>query len=377
MTTHPPHHPTHSFDPDRDPDRAPDTGIDTGRDVTGDAFDRDGDGRPLVDLIPGDPPVPITVWRTARAGGDRGASIPARLARRLVAAYSRPGEAVVDLTDDHALTTACRTGDRRHHPAWFTDVASLIIGPATIASSGDDADTDEADTDRPPLHRGARPGRVVRTDPDRDSGPDTDDAEPVWSLADWFGDDLTDPQLPPAAAPVVPVPDGTSLAGLTSLVVATWPLDPDPAASRVQLAWLLTACRDLLRPGGCLILVVSLPAGHPAAGHGVTPEDFSPIVAAAARAGLGYLQHIVAVAADISGEHGDTFVYHLDDEELLALSRARAQDDGHTWTVAHLRVHADLLVFTPVAQQATPPRSRRGFGRTRPDARREGGGRRG
>src|SRR5262249_8616702 len=152
-----------------------------------------GDGRPLVDLIAGDPPVPITVWRTARAGGDRGASIPARLARRLVAAYSRPGEAVVDLTGDHALTTTCRAGDRRHHPARFTDGASPTTAPATIASSGDDADADDdADPARPPLPRGARPGRAVRTDPDRDSGPDTDDAGPAWALADWFGDDLTD-----------------------------------------------------------------------------------------------------------------------------------------------------------------------------------------
>lgn len=61
--------------------------------------------------------------------------------------------------------------------------------------------------------------------PDRDGGPDrgpdTDDAEPVWSLTDWFGDDLTDPHLPPAAPPVVPVPDGPSLTGLTSLVAAS------------------------------------------------------------------------------------------------------------------------------------------------------------
>jgi hypothetical protein len=85
----------------------------------------------LIDLVAGDPPVPITVWRTARTTTDAGRGVSARLAYRLVAAYSRPGDAVVDLTDDHALTAACTAGRRRHHLAWFTDAASLIIGPAT------------------------------------------------------------------------------------------------------------------------------------------------------------------------------------------------------------------------------------------------------
>lgn len=44
----------------------------------------------LIDLIAGDPPVPITVWRTARTDADQPTSLPTRLAYRLVAAYSRP-----------------------------------------------------------------------------------------------------------------------------------------------------------------------------------------------------------------------------------------------------------------------------------------------
>jgi len=345
MSKHPPHHPTN---PNPDPDRDP-------------ADEFDGEDRQLVDLVAGDPPVPITVWRTARRPGDHGASMPARLARRLVAAYSRPGEAVVDLTDDHALTTACNAGTRRHHRAWFTDVASLIIGPATTGADGADPADDEADTDLPTPHHGASPVRVTRTDPDggADSGSDRDRAAPAVSLADWFGDDLTDADLPPQHPPVTSIPDGASLTGLTSLVVASWPLDPDPVAGRVRLAWLLAACRELLRPGGCLVLVVAAPAGHPGSAQAVTPEDFSPIVTAAARTGLGYLQHIVAVAADISGEHGDAFVYHVHDEELLALSHARAADAGQQWTVAHLRVHADLLVFTPTTAHKGTPRTRR------------------
>jgi hypothetical protein len=286
-----------------------------------------------TDLVAGDPPVPLTVWRTARTGTDAGRSLGARLAARLVAAYSRPGEVVVDLTDGHALTSACAAGGRRHHPAWFTDASSLIIGPATPI---------------PPA--------------DTTTGEDGDE---VPELGVWFGDDLTEPGLPTGSAsdPVADPPPGGSLRQATSLVVACWPLDGVDAANRVRLAWLLTACARLLRPGGCLILVVAVPPGATTG-----PEDFSPVVNAAADVGLGYLQHIVAVAADISDD-GDAFVYHVTDEELLTLVGAT----GSQWQVAHLRVHADLLIFSQTQNPAVS-------GKPRATARRrgsEGGARRG
>jgi hypothetical protein len=282
----------------------------------------------LVDLVAGDPPVPITVWRTARSGDDPTITIPARLAYRLVAAYSRPGEAVVDLTDDHALTVACQRGERRHHKAWFTDAASLIIGPATEPQDTPDNEPDD--------------GTVLATDLDADpDGPEPPD------LAAWFGDDLTDPALPPADPPAAVVPRDASVAGVTSLVVACWPLDSSgEAANRVRLAWLLAACARLLRPGGCLVLVVGTPLGRPA-----TPEDFRPLVAAASAAGLGYLQHIVAVAAETDG---DRFTYFATDEELMSL----AAGSGRQWAVAHLRVHADCFVFSQINKPA--PQRRRG-----------------
>jgi hypothetical protein len=163
-------------------------------------------------------------------------------------------------------------------------------------------------------------------------------------MSAWFGDDLTDPQLP--TEPPDTASGGTPLARVTSLVVACWPLNPDDATNRIRLAWLLTACAQLLRPGGCLVLIVTVPTA--AAGG---PEDFTPVASAAAAVGLGYLQHIVAVAADTDG---DTFVYHLTDEELLTLTH---QSDPQQ-AVAHLRVHADLLVFSPT--RAAPPAPGRG-----------------
>jgi hypothetical protein len=133
-------------------------------------------------------------------------------------------------------------------------------------------------------------------------------------------------------------------------VVACWPLDAVDAANRVRLAWLLTACARLLLPGAGLILVVAVPAGATA-----TPEDFSGAVAAAAGVGLGYLQHIVAVTANTDG---DAFVYHVTDEELLTFAGVT----GEQRQVAHLRVHADLLVFTRSQQQVPSRRSGRASG---------------
>jgi hypothetical protein len=273
------------------------------------ALDPAADDVTQTDLVAGDPPVPITVWRTARTSADTGHRIGARLAARLIAAYSRPREAVVDLTDGHDLTDVCTTGGRRYHPAWLTDTTSMIIGPATRI-----------------------PAPPINTDGD------TEDELP--EVGAWFGNDLTDPHLPPTDRPVVDLPADTSLHQATSLIVACWPLDTRDAANRIRLAWLLTGCARMLRPGGCLILV-AFPNDVLAA-----PENFTPVVQAAARAGLGYLQHIVAVEADTDG---DAFVYHVTDEELLTLSST----SGRPWPMTHLRVHADLLVFSRSAKQQT------------------------
>ena len=284
-------------------------------------------GSPYTDLVPGDPPVPITVWRTP--AGDDQATIPPRLATRLVSAYSRPGEAVVDLTDDQALTRAAADGARGHHRGWFTDAAAVLIAAATPPAT-------------PPAAANAAPGPTRPAASTRRRRRRTgEDADPP-ELVAWFGDDLTDPDLPPAGgAPDVRGADGVR--GATSLVVGCWPLHAVDARNRPRLRGLLRAATVLLRPAGCLVLIVAPPV---TAGL-VPPEDFGPLVTAAGEAGLGYLQHIVAVRADVDSEQGDRFVYYATDDELLALARDAARS-----RVAHLRVHADLLVFTP--RQAVP-----------------------
>jgi hypothetical protein len=271
---------------------------------------------PLIDVVAGEPPVPITVWRTARHTAEPG-RVSARLAYRLVAAYSRPGDTVVDLTDGHTLAAACHTGRRRHQPGWFTD--ALSIGPATT----------------PPPHPGVgTSGEEL----------DTDDETHV-----WFGDDLTGLDV---SSDAPPAGGTTSLSAATSLLVAMWPLDASDAANRIRLAWLLDACSRLLAPDGCLILI---------AGTGDSPsppEDYHPITTAAAGVGLGYLQHIVAVDANADT---DTFIYYATDEELLGL----AVSSRRTWAVGHLRVHADLLVFTPTTLGQPSAARRRAGGERR------------
>lgn len=301
---------------------------------------------PRVDLVAGDPPVPITVWRTP--AGDDQAAIPPRLAQRLVAAYSRPGEVVIDLTDD-AVAAAAASGGRRHHRGWFTDAAAVLIGPGTSPATSPTSASQRGGA--------GRPAAATRR---RRRGEEADAAE----LVTWFGDDLTDPDLPPRRHTLGPVGIGTAgpvLAGVdpmvraTSLVVACWPLHTADARNRLRLRGLLQAAVALLRPAGCLVLAVRQPA-TPATPAGPDapagrPEGFGPLVAAARDAGLGYLQHIVAVRADVDG---DQFVYYATDDELLALAR-----DAARWRVLHLRVHADLLVFTP---RQIPAGSRAGGG---------------
>ena len=266
-------------------------------------------GAAAIDLVAGDPPVPITVWRTP--SGDGQASVPFRLAERLVSAYSRPGEVVIDVTDDHALSDAAGHGGRRHHPGWFTD-ASLIIGPLTPPTSLPTVHTRDDHPVSPPVRRRRR-GEV---DPPE--------------ITAWFGDDLTDPHLPPTgAAPGA----ADTVHGATSLLVTCWPLHAAGARHRTRLRSLLRGGVALLRPGGCLVLIVRAPAQAPA-----SPQDFGPLVDAARDAGLGYLQHIVAVRADVDG---DQFTYYATDAELQALA------SSGQLPVAHVPVHANLLVFTP------------------------------
>lgn len=55
-------------------------------------------GNPDPDLVPGEPPVPITVWRTPTHPDDSFALLPDSLVRQLADAFTRPGDRLLDLT---------------------------------------------------------------------------------------------------------------------------------------------------------------------------------------------------------------------------------------------------------------------------------------
>ena len=261
-----------------------------------------------IDAVPGDPPVPITVWRTT-AQAPTG-SISARLVHRLIVAYSSPGEVVVDLTAGHALAEPAVRAGRRHHKAWLTAAGVVVIGPVTQ-----------------PRHD--RPVSAPRTS--ANIGRST--------VTVWMSDDRTaadtgpaTAEKDPATADMAPAADGHPLWGRAALVVAGWPLHRVESVSHARLVWLVSAAAALLSTDGCLVLAVTATTTDAA-----VPADFGPVVATAHEAGLGYLQHIVAVHCDIDG---DQFTYYATPDETRDLTDGAAPP-------AHRRVHTDLLVFTP------------------------------
>ncbi len=66
----------------------------------------------LGDIVPGELPVPITVWYVPAARAGETMSVP--LAERLVANYTHPRRMVIDLTEGEQLARAVSTARRRH-----------------------------------------------------------------------------------------------------------------------------------------------------------------------------------------------------------------------------------------------------------------------
>jgi hypothetical protein len=243
--------PSHDLDP-RIPDRpGPGTGLDPGHDPGGDdplalsELIASGD----IDVVPGDPPVPIAVWRVAdvdaRFGHQRADALTPRLAALLVGTHTRPGDTIVSIGRDPALAGAAGAGARRYH---------------SVAHPDDLDNLDQA-------------------------------------------------------------------AGTVALIVLPWPPPNRPdGMSRDSLVAMFGACRRLMNPSGCTIVAL---AGLPPQQTFV--QHSSALIPAAHQAGLGWLQHIVAITAPIVGQH--------------ITWRAVPADPAMLRAAAHLKVHLDLLVF--------------------------------
>lgn len=203
-----------------------------------------------IDVVPGDPPVPIAVWRVAGVDAAHGHvnadALTPRIAALLVGSYTRPGDTIVSVGDDPALAGAAGAGGRTY---------------------------------------------LSVSDPDALSGLD-------------------------------------HVAGTVALIVLPWP-PPDQAGrmSPDDLTQIFRVCRHLMRRDGCTIVALAgLPPDETYVEHSVA------LIPAAHRAGLGWLQHIIAITAPIAGQR--------------ITWRATPADPATLRAATHVAVHIDLLVFT-------------------------------
>lgn len=204
-----------------------------------------------IDVVPGDPPVPIAVWRVAGADAvyrhtDADAMTP-RMAALLVGSYTRPTDTVVSVGDDPALAGAAGAGGRTY--------------------------------------------LSVR--------------------------DVND------------LPHLDHVAGTVALIVLPWPAPTRPTGmSRDALVTMFRTCRRLMSPNGCTIVALAtLPTGI------TYVEQNNPLIPAARHAGLGWLQHIVAITAPIAGQR--------------LTWQTTPTDPATLRSAMHVAVHIDLLVFSP------------------------------
>jgi hypothetical protein len=119
-------------------------------------------------------------------------------------------------------------------------------------------------------------------------------------------------------------------AGTRSLLVAPWPLHRSTATNAQRLALLAGAATGILQSGGCIVFIADY---RPDRG------DYTTLVDAATTAGLRYLQHIVAIGADIDGVQ---LTYHGTERDLDEPDSTR-----------HHRIHTDLLVFSTPTMSRT------------------------
>jgi hypothetical protein len=201
-----------------------------------------------IDVVAGDPPVPIAVWRVAdvdaRFGHHRADALTPRLAALLVGTHTRPGDTIVSIGHDPALAGAAGAGAR---------VYRSVAHPDDLAGLG-------------------------------------------------------------------------HAAGTVALIVLPWPPPDQPGGmSRDALIALFGACRRLMSPGGCTIVALAgLPPGQTFVQHSTA------LIPAAHQAGLGWLQHIVAITAPIVGQR--------------ITWRAAPADPAMLRAAGHLKVHLDLFV---------------------------------
>jgi hypothetical protein len=114
-----------------------------------------------IDVVPGIPPVPITVWRTP--SNEPGPHLGPRLAARLLAAYTHTGDTVYDTTGDPVLRQVATSTGRHHHTSG-SGRSRAKVQPVALAVTGwpigDDRDLDPV-VIYGGLRRRLRPGGIL------------------------------------------------------------------------------------------------------------------------------------------------------------------------------------------------------------------------
>jgi hypothetical protein len=118
-------------------------------------------------------------------------------------------------------------------------------------------------------------------------------------------------------------------AGVASLITLRYPR-PGPVTAPGELAEVFAACARLQTPRGSTVVAITPPAAGP---------DYAThagqVIPAAEAAGLGYVEHVIAVTAPIPGERFTNLATPADRAVLRA---ARA-------ALGYGRFHLDLLIF--------------------------------
>jgi hypothetical protein len=247
--------------------------------------------------------LPLSVWPTAADTETvptchSGCCVPVSgpLARHLVTACTRLGDLVIDLdaADHHLISTALAMGCQT--TATFTDPVLARVIAQSLATDHPDHDLAVADL------RLARPDTAL-------SG-------------------LRD------------------LTGTAALVVRSHTCSSrktEPAGTAGQTSFDLAGSAALLKPGGHLVVVTGLHRGRQ------DLLDPAPaLITQAQRAGLLYLQHIVALRVPVRGGH-------IEPPLTWGAPRAEAAIDGLPIST---RMHSDVYIFTRPHTPAPPPASR-------------------
>ncbi len=264
-------------------------------------------------------------------GGEEGRRLPAELARRVIAEYSRPGDLVLDV--------ACTTPTVLLAAGKWQRRAAGVTGDDRLAASIADAAFDFWERD---------PADGAAANAVSDPAPAAPDAEPEVEVitADICRLPELRPDLVGAVGLAILVPSANPDLHKPALraaratrtharsEVSRQARSPEQTGEQV-LSVSLEAVRRLLRPGGLLVTVTASDSSG-----AVFHDRAGEMIRAATSAGFGYTQHVIALLAGIDGDRLVPTTTPASGSGQGGPARAVRRRCGH------VLVHQDVCVFT-------------------------------